>query len=157
MALASAEAAAEALVAVGVYEDQLEQPAVFIVNDQTYELDPNAVGLQVTTEAAVAEALQQRQGGLVSGFAPWMRSFGEAIDIPLEVTVDGNAIDANLARWEADAVAEPAFEGAVMVVSGSVEHEYPRDGLALDLDASHDIVETTLLATERTTQELPLL
>ncbi|MEA2057487.1 MAG: VanW family protein, partial [Actinomycetota bacterium] len=153
----SGMSAEEALVAVGAYEDELSQPAVFVVNDQTYELDPRAVGLQVTTEEAVAEALQQRQGGLVSGFAPWMRSFGQAIDIPLEVTVDGDAIDANLAQWEADAVAEPAFEGAVMVVSGSVEYEYPRDGLALDLDTSHGIVETSLLTTDRTPQELPLL
>ena len=153
----SGMSAEEAAVAVGVYEERLEEPAAFVVNGQNYELDPVAAGLQINTDAAIAQALQQGQGGLIAGFGPWIGSFGETIAVELEVSIEGDVISRRLVEWETDAVAEPAFEGSVNVVAGKVEHEYPRDGLALDRETSADIVEATLLSVERKPEELPLL
>ena len=148
----------DATVVVRAYESNLQaQPATFVVSGSTYELDPTTVGLTADVEAAVTEALNQRRGGLISGFVPWLNGFKERVDVDLVISVDDDAIDAQLDNWELDAIENPAYEGAIDVIDGDIEFDYPRIGERIDKPAAHTIVSTVLTQPERETTELPLI
>ena len=147
----------DAVTAVRAYEAELQaEPAVFVVNGRSYELDPTAVGFSVQAEDAVATAMDQRQAGLVAGFMEWLRSFGESIDVELVTSVDDGAVAEELDVWEADAIPNRAYNGTVEVVAGSVRYEYPQTGQALDKSSAQDIVAGALSAPDRAVMELPL-
>ncbi|MEA2011261.1 MAG: VanW family protein [Actinomycetota bacterium] len=148
----------DATVVVRAYETNLQaQPATFVVSDSTYDLDPTAVGLTADVDGAVAEALNQREGGLISGFVPWLNGFTERVDVALVISVDDDAIDAHLDDWEKDAIENPAYEGAIAVVEGDIEFDYPEIGEKIDKPAALTIVSTVLTRPERQTTELPLI
>ncbi len=148
----------DAIVAVRAYESNLQaQPATFIVSGSTYEVDPTGVGLTADVEGAVAEALDQRSSGMISGFVPWLHGFTEQVDVDLVISVNDAAIDTHLDNWEQDAISNPAYEGAIAVVDGDVEFDYPRIGEKIDKPAAHTIVVSVLTQPERETTELPLI
>ncbi len=148
----------DATVVVRAYETNLQtQQATFVVSGSTYELDPTTVGLTADVDGAVAEALNQRSGGVVSGFAPWLNGFTDRVDINLAISVDDEAVDALLDDWEQDAIESPAYEGAIHVVDGDIEFEYPRIGEKIDKPAAHTIVTAVLRQPQRETTELPLI
>lgn len=148
----------DATVVVRAYESNLQaQHATFVVSGSTYELDPTAVGLVADVDGAVDEALRQRSGGVISGFVPWLNGFTELVDVDLVITVDDDAIDAHLDDWEQDAIENPAYEGAIQVVDGGIEFDYPRIGEKIDKPAAHTIVSAILTQPERETTELPLI
>ncbi len=148
----------DATVVVRAYESNLQgQQATFVISGSTYELDPTTVGLTADVEAAVTEAFNQRTGGLISGFVPWLNGFTERVDIDLVISVDDDAIDAQLDHWELNAIENPAYEGAIDVVDGDIEFHYPQIGEKIDKPAAHTIVSTLLTQAERKTTELPLI
>ena len=148
----------DATVVVRGYESNLQgEQVTFVVSGSSYELDPTAVGLTADVDAAVAEAMDQRSGGVISGFVPWLNGFTDHVDVNLVVSVDGDAIDSHLNDWEQDAIENPAYEGAIQVVDGSIEFDYPRIGEKLDKPAAHTIVSSVLIQPERVTTELPLI
>lgn len=148
----------DATVVVRAYESNLQaQQATFVVSGSTYDLDPIAVGLIADVDAAVVEALDQRSGGVISGFVPWLNGFTEHVDVNLAITIDDDAIDAHLDDWEQDAIENPAYEGAIEVVDGDIEFDYPQIGERIDKPAAHAIVSTVLTQPERETTELPLI
>jgi vancomycin resistance protein YoaR len=148
----------DATTVVRAYESNLQaQPATFVVSGSTYELDPTTVSLTADVEGAIEEALDQRNGGMFSGFVPWLNGFTEQVDVDLLISVDDAAIDAHLADWEQDAIENPAYEGAIEVVDGDIEFDYPRIGEKIDKPAAHTIVGSVLLQPERDTTELPLI
>jgi vancomycin resistance protein YoaR len=148
----------DATVVVRAYESDLQvQQATFVVSGSAYDLDPIAVGLAADVDAAVAEALDQRSGGMISGFVPWLNGFTEHVDISLVISVDDDAIDAHLDDWEQDAIENPAYEGAIEVVDGDIDFDYPQIGERIDKPAAHAIVSTVLTQPERETTELPLI
>ena len=148
----------DATVVVRAYETDLQaQEATFVVSGATYDLDPTAVGLTADVDGAVTEALSQRSGGLFSGFVPWLNGFTERVDVALAISVNDDAIDAHLDDWEQDAIENPAYEGAIDVVDGGIEFDYPRVGEKLDKAAARTIVSTILTQPERETTELPLI
>jgi vancomycin resistance protein YoaR len=148
----------DATVVVRAYESNLQaNPATFVVSGSTYELDPITVGLTADVEGAVTEALDQRSGGMISGFVPWLHGFTEQVDVDLVISVDDAAIDTHLDNWEQDAISSPAYEGAIAVVDGDIEFDYPRIGEKIDKPAAHTIVSSVLTQPERETTELPLI
>jgi vancomycin resistance protein YoaR len=148
----------DATVVVRAYESNLQaNPATFVVSGSTYELDPITVGLTADIEGAVTEALDQRSGGMISGFVPWLHGFTEQVDVDLVISVDDAAIDTHLDNWEQDAISSPAYEGAIAVVDGDIEFDYPRIGEKIDKPAAHTIVSSVLTQPERETTELPLI
>jgi vancomycin resistance protein YoaR len=148
----------DATVVVRAYESNLQaNPATFVVSGSTYELDPITVGLTADVEGAVTEALDQRSGGMISGFVPWLHGFTEQVDVDLVISVDDAAIDTHLDNWEQDAISSPAYEGAIAVVDGDIEFDYPRIGEKIDKPAAHTIVSSVLRQPERETTELPLI
>jgi vancomycin resistance protein YoaR len=148
----------DATVVVRAYESNLQaNPATFVISGSTYELDPITVGLTADIEGAVTEALDQRSGGMISGFVPWLHGFTEQVDVDLVISVDDAAIDTHLDNWEQDAISSPAYEGAIAVVDGDIEFDYPRIGEKIDKPAAHTIVSSVLRQPERETTELPLI
>jgi vancomycin resistance protein YoaR len=148
----------DATVVVRAYEANLQtQPATFVISGSTYELDPTTVSLTADVDGAVTEALNQRNGGIVSGFIPWISGFTEHVDVDLAISIDDEAVDAHLDDWELDAIENPAYEGAIQVVDGDIEFEYPRIGEKIDKPAARTIVNSVLIRPQRETTELPLI
>ena len=147
----------DAIVVIKEYETNLKsEKAQFVVSGSTYELDPLSVGLTANVDEAVDTAMNQRSGGVVGGFVPWIRGFTEQVDVDLAVTVDDEAIDAHLRDWEKDAIENPAFEGSVAIVGDGIDFEYPRIGQRIDRPAAVALVDTVLTLPERQVTELPL-
>ena len=148
----------DALLTIQAYERQLQTtPAIFEVKDRSFQLDPVSVGVQIDEEAAVTEAMAQRsEGGSISRFFSWLGGFNETVDIPLPVSVDRDAIVAQLEIWEDAAIANPAYEGAVAVVDGGVVVEYPQAGERLEVEPSTEIVVETLSRLDDREARLPV-
>jgi vancomycin resistance protein YoaR len=147
----------DAIVVIKEYENNLKsEKATFVVSGSTYELDPMSVGLTADVDEAVDTALNQRSGGVVSGFVPWVRGFTDQVDVDLAVTVDDEAIDAHLRDWEQEAIENPAYEGSVAIVGDDIDFEYPRIGQRIDRPAAVALVDTVLTVPERRVTELPL-
>jgi len=147
----------DAVAVVHSYEAGLQnEEATFVVNDSTFGLDPLTVNLSADVDAAVDEAMRQRAGGFVDGFLPWLHGFTESVDIALPISIDDEAVAQQLAAWEEEAITNPAYEGSVEVVDGSVEFEYPRIGDRIDNPAAIVIVDDTLSSPNRETTTLPL-
>ncbi|MGB5432741.1 MAG: VanW family protein [Acidimicrobiia bacterium] len=150
---------AEALAVVRAEQDAIyAQPSLFVVNGTTFELDPADVGLTVEVETAVAQIDTAGDDGLIDGLLTWVRSFtSTAVDTPVQVGVDGDAIDRVIERWEREAIRVPAFDGDIRIVGRTVEIDYPRAGLRIDREAAHAVVESALLAGRHGPEEIPLL
>ena len=147
----------DATAVVRAYESSLQnETATFVVSGSTYELDPTSVGLAADVDGAVETALDQRSGGIFSGFMPWVRGFSEQVEIDLEMSVDHEAIDAYLADWEQEAIENPAYEGSIAIVNGAIDYEYPRIGQRIDRPAAVAIVDTVLTEPDRPVTDLPL-
>ena len=148
----------DATVVVRAYEADLQgQHATFVVSDSSYDLDPTTVGLVADVDGAVDEALNQRSGGVFSGFVPWLNGFTESVDVDLLISIDSDAVEDHLNDWEQDAIDNPAYEGAIQVVGGDIEFDYPRIGERIDKPAAHTIVDAVLIQPQRETTELPLI
>ena len=147
----------DAIVVVREYEANLKsEKARFVVSGSTYELDPTSVGLAADVDGAVEVAMNQRSGGVISGFVPWIRGFNEHVDVGLAVSVDDQAIDEHLREWEQEAIENPAYEGSVAIVGDTIDFEYPRIGQRIDRPAAVALVDTVLKVPERAVTELPL-
>jgi len=148
----------EALTVVRAYQDDLyADPAVFVVNGEAFDLDPANVGLVIDVESAVSQAVAETTHGTVDGLFAWIRSFSSTLDIPVAVTIDGEAIAAYLEQWEIEAIPELAFDGGIAIVDGAVQVDYPKPGLRIDRDAARTIVESTLVSDQRGRVEIPLI
>ena len=89
----------DAMLTIQAYERQLQTaPAVFEVNDHSFQLDPASVGVQIDEEAAITEAMNQRtEGGSISRFFAWLGGFNETVDIR-SAGHDGSRCDQRPAR-----------------------------------------------------------
>ena len=147
----------EAVVVVRAYETNLRnEKATFVVGGSTYDLDPTSVGLIADIDGAVDTAMNQRSGGVISGFVPWIRGFTEQVDLDLTVSADDEAIDAHLRDWEQEAIENPAYEGSIAIAGDEINFEYPRVGQRIDRPGATAIVDQVLAEPERPVTELPL-
>lgn len=129
---------ADATLAVEAYENTLRtDTGVFTVNGQTFKLSPITVGLRADVATAIDEAFAaRRDGGVFTNFRSWLSSFSTTEFIPLAIRFDNDAVDKQIDMWEAEAIPNPAFSGAVTVVEGVVLLEYPHPGQAIDRSTS---------------------
>lgn len=147
----------DAAEVVRAYETDLKsRNAAFVVSGSTFELDPMSVGWSANVDGAVEAAMNYRSGGLVDGFAPWVRGFTEDADIDLAVSIDEDAVRRFLGEWELDAIENPAYEGEIEIVDGGIDFEYPRIGQRLDMPGAESVVDAVLADPDRAATELPL-
>ena len=132
---------AQAMQAVTAYTDALiATPATVQVNGQTFTLQPVDVGLSFDTTAAVQTAMDQRRDGITD----WLMAFSSAVEVSMTASVDPDLLEEQLRTWESEAIPNPAFEGAITIIDGTVDVEYPRDGEAIDRDVALDLVTEAL-------------
>jgi vancomycin resistance protein YoaR len=147
----------DAIAVIHGYETGLQnEKATFVVSGSAFDLDPLTVGLTADVDAAVGEAMEQRAGGIVGGFLPWLHGFTESVDIALPISIDDEAVAQQIAEWEREAITDPAYEGSIEVIDGVVEFEYPRIGERIDKPAAIVIVDDTLSSPIRDVTTLPL-
>lgn len=144
----------EALASVDKYENDLTTNVTrVLVNGKTYELDPAEVGLTFDSQSAVTEALGLRKDGI----GEWLDAFSQEVDVPLVATLDPEMVAAKLGEWERDAIANPAFEGAIAISNGNVKYQYPKSGEAIDRDSASFLLLTALESGTDEPVELPVV
>ncbi|MCZ7533478.1 MAG: VanW family protein [Acidimicrobiia bacterium] len=111
------------------------------VNDQHFTLDPVEIGTSFDTDTAVTRALNANKDGL-SG---WLRAFSQAVDVPVEGSVDVVLLAEKLTEWETEAIPNPAFEGSVTIKNQKAVIEYPHSGLAIDRTIATELVSDAVM------------
>jgi len=140
----------DARAAIRAYESQLLEPAGFVVKDETFELDPRTVGVDIDEDAVVAEAMAQgRDKSFLSSWLGWFGSFGADYEIDVPVSVDRDRIADVLDEWQREAIASPAFEGDIAIRDGRALPEYPRPGEGIDKATAVPAVASVLVETQR--------
>lgn len=150
---------ADATLAVDAHEQELRQSTgVFEVNGEVFKLSPATVGLDADTSRAVGAAMDARRGGNpFENFLSWVASFGTVETVPLDVAFDDEAIDVEIDAWEAAAIPNPAFEGAVAVVDGQVIAQYPETGQKVDRTVARPAIRDAMATLDKTTVVLPVV
>jgi len=131
----------EATAAIRAYEAELAvTPVRFVVNGVTFDLEPAEVGLAIDEQTVIAEAMTVRreQGGL-GAFFNWFSSFREQVEIEVPVTYDSEMLDEVFSEWETTVIANPAYEGGVLVRDGRVLPDYPRAGEGIERHMAHSL------------------
>lgn len=134
----------DATLAVEAYENQLRtNTGIFAVNGKTFKLSPLSIGLDADVDTAVDAAfLVRRDRGVAANFISWLNSFSTTETVALAVAFDDDSVKEQISKWEAEAVPNPAFNGGVAVVDGSVTSQYPKAGQSLDHEtAQQQIVD----------------
>lgn len=149
----------EATDAVAAYETVLvTTPAEFLLGDQTVVLDPTEIDVSVDESAVVVTAMQRgRTGSIVADFTEWWGSFRSQVEIAIPVSVDDEAIDVILTRWDTTAIDHPAYDGEVIVEQSVAVAQYPEAGTRIYHDAATPIVAATVSSPERDPAPLPLI
>ncbi len=147
---------ADAVAALEAYEASLAaKPVVFVVNDEEFEITPAEFGLDIDVEALADAALAQRQRGFFSGFFDWLDGFSDAIVIPIQVGYDPDRFDELLTVWEHEAIDDPAYNGAVVVVDGRALPDYPRSGQGIERQTAQRRAAVAIQTLERTPVRIP--
>ncbi|MFV1999172.1 MAG: VanW family protein [Acidimicrobiia bacterium] len=144
---------------VNEYESALRaDSATFTVNEVAFELNPWTIGLSADVDTAVNTAMEvRRDGNVIENFTSWLKSFGSQEEVPLTISYSDDAIVKRLDQWQATAVANPAFNGAVTVVDGVVTPEYPQTGDMIDTGEAVSIIKATMSSPERMTTAIPVI
>ena len=143
---------ADATLAVESHEQQLRQSTgVFTVNGVVFKLSPISISLAADTPSAVDDAMAaRRDGNPLANFLSWLTSFSRPVDVPLTVTMDESAIEAEIDAWEAASIPNAAYEGDVYVRSGEVVAEYPRAGEQIDRSTALAAIEAEMRTLDKT-------
>ncbi len=133
---------ADATLTVKAYENRLlTDTGVFTMNEQIFKLSPLSTGLDADVRSAVDDAfLVRRDKGAIANFSSWISSFSTAENVDMVIAFDDEAIEKQITEWEIEAIPNPAFNGAVVVVDGLVTREYPKAGQAVDHEKAHQLV-----------------
>ena len=133
-----------------------ETPADFVVEGTEFALSPTVVGLDLDETAAVDAALDARnEGGFLDEFAAWVRSFRSTIEVPVDFSIDTDALETVFTSWENTAVGVPAHQGGIQVIDGDIQPDYPQAGRGIDRSSAVGLVEASLVTLERDVVELP--
>lgn len=144
----------EAIAALDGYTSALTNRVVVVeVKGNTYDLDPADVGLRFDREGAVDEALGLRKVGI----GEWLTAFTEDLDIPLPASLDPDLVEQQIAAWERDAIANPAFEGAVSISDGRVTSTYPKSGESIDRGDAESLLLKILTSQDAQIAQLPIV
>ena len=119
----------DARAALRAYESRLLQPTPVTVKDTDFQLDPRDVGVGIDEDAIVAAAMEQgRDSGFFGSWFGWFGTFGAEYNVTVPVDVDRDLISDVLDSWQAQAIANPAFEGDIIIRDGRALPEYPATG-----------------------------
>jgi vancomycin resistance protein YoaR len=107
------------------------------VAQRLFWLDPREVGFAIDVPRTFESAFEVgRTEGVGAQLVSWLGRLAAPLDVGATATLDAALLDRLLLRWEAEALREAPFEGAVRIDGTSVRAEYPRAGLRLDRQAA---------------------
>jgi vancomycin resistance protein YoaR len=147
----------DALAELRAYERTLRTtPAPFIVSDQRLSLIPVDIALAIDEEAVVDEAMKQRrEEGIMGRLLGWLGSFGDPIELDVEVTYEDDLLEDVFTKWEQLVIARPAYIGSVQIAEGRALPDYPRAGEGIDREPSRRLVVDSVVAPVRDMVTLP--
>jgi vancomycin resistance protein YoaR len=146
-----------AIAALLTFEDSLaETPAPFTVAGVAIDLHPVSVGFNLDEASALDGAFQTgRQGSIVGQFGWWIRHLLSTEVLPIDATLDADALDQVLAEWDSDLITDHPSPGDVILVDGTPVATYPTPGTEIDREGSAGVMLDSLLSTTRIPQALP--
>jgi vancomycin resistance protein YoaR len=139
------------------FEDSLASVrATLEVGETTQQLDPDSVGFSLERSDMTSQALAAgRSGSIVDQFRWWLGHLVAKEQIPLEGTIDAQALSDVFDYWDESAFADHAFNGAVEVEDGKAVARYPHDGVGIDRAAASELILDTMLDPTHPTVSLP--
>lgn len=152
-------APAEAESALAELESDLgSSPAAFLVEGTEFELEPLSVGFDINERAMVQAAmLIGRSGNPVAEFAWWISHLFGSTEIPVQASIDPDALDQVLLTWDSEAISSPPFPGAITIEGTQVLGEPPRSGRQIDRNQAPNIVLAQASTSLRSPTELPVI
>ena len=140
----------EATATLRSYEATLATtPLEYVVADQNFILEPRAIGFEIDEMSIVDAAFAQREEGFFSGFFDWITTDNDGVILQVEASYDATELDEQLDRWEVEAIAKPAFEGAIEIVDNVATATYPSAGLGIDRTGANEVTLTMIQGTAR--------
>jgi len=133
-------------------------PITVTVAEHTFTLLPSEVGFSIDVETMLGEAMANgRDGGVTGQFGWWVGNLtgGDPVSVALVTGYSQNELNDVLDRWVIESIDNPAYEGGIEVIDGTVTAMYPQTGLGIDNDESAQLVATALVDFTRTPIELP--
>ncbi len=133
--------ATDAILAV---EDALvTSPAVVVVEGTSFPLDPAQVEFTLDSEEIVSAALEAGRRSGFKQFADWITA--REYEVELVGSLSSSAVDQLIESWEADAITQSAFNGAVRYENGQLIVDAPRAGLRIERETAADLIRAALL------------
>jgi vancomycin resistance protein YoaR len=124
----------------------LTSPAAVVIQGTSFPLDPVQVQFALDTDHLVAAALDAGRRSGFKQFADWVT--GRRYEIDLVGSLSEVAVGQLVDTWEPEAIADPAFNGAIVYEDGEVMLQAPRPGLQVDRDTAPDLILGALLLGE---------
>lgn len=149
----------QALTALGDLEDRLNAlPASFTVKGKPATLEGAQVDFTLDRSQLVSEAMAVGRTGTISGqFRQWLRSLFTDVELAAASSLDNDLADKVFDQWDTELVANPAFEGAILVEGGSLAPQYPKEGEGIDREIARTLLLTELSALDRSVATLPVV
>lgn len=118
---------------VQVEESFNARTGIFLIEGATVQLAPPEVGLEIDEDATVGTAMNiGRSGNPFGEFWWWLSHIGATHTIALSGTVDPALVDQVLTGWEETVIAQPAQPGAIVLIEGVPQAEYPATGTGIE-------------------------
>ncbi len=128
--------------------DMADNPLTFDVQGSRFQLLPSEIGFDLGDEALLSAALRNgREGGLGTQFRWWAGHLADRGNLSIDPagTWDRAALQGYLDQWEASAIDNPPFDGAVTVENGQVVGRNPEPGTGIDQEAVFALVDEVIL------------
>jgi len=151
--------ASEAALAIGDHEALLaELPASFLVRSSTVTVQPIAVGFVLDKEHILGMAMEVGRGGNpFDQFWWWLSHIFQATEAPVIASLNQDALEIVLERWDDETVGNPPFPGAVVFDGTTPLPEYPTPGEQIHRGEAGALMLNTFATAERETVPLPIV
>lgn len=128
------------------------------VRDRHYEVDPESVAFRLQIEETLEQSMAAgRQGNVFAQIAWWFGRTQSEQRFQALATIDSQALGAQIAVWEAEAISDPPFEGAIVVRNNEPVAEAPRAGYVVDRDEASRAVLLAMSRNSRDRLTVPLM
>ncbi len=138
-------------------QDLIDTPIPVVVAGRTFSLDPVSIGLDIDEHVIVEAALHNgRSGSVPDQFRWWLDHFGsDNTELDLPYTFDRDALQAMMADWQQNGIADPAYPGDIAMAEGAIVYSYPRSGTGIEVGRAIELVDVGLTDRSRAAVELP--
>ncbi|NNC92579.1 MAG: hypothetical protein HKN80_08815 [Acidimicrobiia bacterium] len=137
---------------LAIEDELLTSPATVVIEGTSFPIDPAQVQFALDTDELVAAALDTGRRSGFKQLADWIT--GRQYAIELTGSLSAAAVGQLVAAWEPQAIADPAFNGAITYENNQVVLHEPRTGFQVDTDAAPGIILGALLRRDNRTAVL---